>query len=187
MEKIKKVIQWILRQIIEYKFVAILAFLGSLAMTIVSFLSTFQLPIQILIVLACLGTLIWTMIGLITFYRTLPYPKVLEIIYDNGRYNGEGERKDDLGFYYKSFAYRIGIYNNSNKTIHSVFVKARCGETEIYCSHELTRSRICDINPRGIEIFTLGYKVNNCDPSGEIFIITASGKDVTTITRTITL
>jgi hypothetical protein len=111
-----------------------------------------------------MGAIPWSIMGYVKVYEIFTN-KNLEIIYDDGKYNGpdkqitwEGGREE----YIRVFAYRIKVCNNSNSVIHGVEVLVEIEEEKLPLRASFSKSKnteeyYCDMYPKSCEIVTLFF------------------------------
>ena len=162
---------WIIDNIwklLKFKEVAIVMYISALVQSIPSF---YWIPI----ILFTLFLFINVVNGFIVWYNYFQKP-ALEVIYANGKYNGEDKKLDECGFYIKYSAAKIGIYNKSKKTIEQVIVIVEYQGKIQQLIHSNTKKDTYNINPGAIEIFIIGELIG--DYKGTILTVKASGKDI---------
>lgn len=102
--------------------------------------------------------------GFTYWYNYFQKP-VLEIIYDNGKYNGPDKKitwERGIEEYIDVFAYRVKVCNSSNSIIHGVEILVEIKKEKLPCRATFTKFRnteeyYCDIYPKSCEIVTLLY------------------------------
>jgi hypothetical protein len=112
---------------------------------------------------------------------------VLEIIYDNGRYNKRKNIQIKATYDIKMpihncFFYIVGIHNIGKKTINAVSVIIDGNK----CIHD-NGQYVCDINPGSIELFDMYGETIENQKRGTKITITVTGKDIKPTIKTITL
>jgi hypothetical protein len=122
--------------------------------------------------------------GFAYWYNYFQKP-VLEIIYDDGKFNQESVLYD-CSYPRKIFACVIGICNKSTKTVRSVKVFMETeGNPQITLLNFNTNKITCDINPGATELFKVGELTGNFTNT-KIKII-ASGDNILPSEKEITL
>lgn len=131
--------------------------------------------------------LLGTFVLYLHFIKLMEYfvKSPLEIIYKNGKYNDQLVKLDCYGSHIKYNACIIAIHNKSKKTVYCVTVHAKYEEKLEKLKTLNEKDYKCDINPNQTEKFIIGEIVQPC--KGTEIIITATGKDIKSITKTIAL
>jgi|LauGreDrversion4_1035100.scaffolds.fasta_scaffold270932_1 hypothetical protein len=185
---INKFIEWAIPKFIEYKSEAIITIAVGVIMWIIALLQSiplfYRIPI-ILFVILCVLLIFQLVVGI---YDRFTNPVVLEIIYDNGKYN---KRKNiqikatyDLTMpIHNCFFYVVGIHNISKKTINSISVIIDGNK----CIHDSSGQYICDINPGAIELFDMYGETIENQKQGTKITITVTGQDIKPTIKTIIL
>ncbi|NDC31884.1 MAG: hypothetical protein EBZ58_13345 [Bacteroidetes bacterium] len=109
----------------------------------------------------------------------------LKIIYENGKYNDQLIKLDRYEHPSRYNACIVAIHNKSKKTVCSVNVCIKYEEKLDKLRTLNGKEYKCDINPNQTEKFIIGEIVHPC--KGTEIVITATGKDIKSITKTITL
>lgn len=157
MAKIIKYIKFILLQIstilIKSKWRVILSLVSGVIMSIITFFQNINIAYSIPIIIFVMGAIPWGILCYIKVYKLFCNKPVLEIIYDNGKFN----REDILvkhNYLRKYYVCIIAIFNKSTKTVSSVrvFMETK-GTPQITLLHFDTNKNMCDINPGATELF----------------------------------
>lgn len=149
---------------------------------------SYQVPC-ILFVIVCLLLILRLAVWVHEYF----YPAAVEILYDNGKYNGL-ETIKIKSFYdeFKTlFAYRVKISNNTNNLITKVevLIEGNLLETPsraYFTKFKNTHEYLCDIYPKSDEIVTLCHKDLKSDELTTL-TIKCRGKEIREIIKTITL
>ena len=119
---------------------------------------------------------------------------VLEIIYDNGRYNEIVKILDDYGHYDRCLAYRFAVYNNCHTEIKNITVLMEQNTLSdlpryINCTDSQNKKQTQDFPPNCIRIYDIYYMTEALADrlKGISVQITVKGEKIKTIIKTITL
>lgn len=149
---------------IRYKWTSICALLSGVIMSIITFFRDIDIAYSIPIVIFVVGAIPWNILGCIKVYEFITN-KNLEIIYDNGKYNGPDKKitwERGIEEYIDVFAHRVKVCNNSNSIIHGVEILVEIEEKKLphratFTKFKNTEEYYCDIYPKSCEIVTLFY------------------------------
>jgi len=133
-------------------------------MSIITFFQNIDIAYSIPIIIFVMGAILWSILGCIKVYEFITN-KNLEIIYDNGKYNGPDKKttwERGIEEYIDVFAYRVKICNNSNSIIHGIEILVETEEEKLphrafFTKFKNTEEYYCDIYPKSCEIVTLFY------------------------------